>query len=293
MRLPNPHAVRPACAAGSGGDPHAARQGVLRDLGHVPIVACCDGRRAVTSGVRPPAAAEGVRGTVHAPRDPVGQAQLEGVAGPVLGRAGASVHRRTSSRGVSGCQLHQQRVQRRARHRAHRMRPLHGQQRPGRVGVTSVQVGAAQARRDVRGRPAGRRLPGRPAPRRAGAAGPAASWSKSPGTSGCDGSARTATVACTASPTDSPAAARAAATASATAPLPGDRDGAPVACLEGPVGGVEVASTCAGRRRSGRQSRPAAPGAHRTVLGDACGVVDRARGEQRPHQPPCLVRRGW
>ena len=79
--------------------------------------------------------------------------------------------------------------------RAHRLRPLHGQQRPGGVGVAQVQVRAAQAAGDARDdeRPDARH--GRRARRRAGGAGPAGRGRSGRARPGCGASARTVRLA--------------------------------------------------------------------------------------------------
>ena len=145
IRLPNPHAVRPRAPPGPR---RSARCASGRSSGSRARAHCRLHGRAARGHVRRPATGSRRGDAGDGPR-----AARSRRAGAGRGRnrtsprgAGASVHRRTRSRGLSGGQLHEQRVLRRARHCTHRVRPLHGQQRPRRVGVPPMQVGAAQAR---------------------------------------------------------------------------------------------------------------------------------------------------
>ena len=132
------------------GDLHAAGQGVPRDLGHGTIVACAG--RAARGRVRSPAT--GIR-TADAQGGPraAGSHRAAGARRRARTRRprspGASIHRRTRSAAWAAASCTRSGSMRRARHRLHRLRPLDREQRPGRVGVPPVQVGAPQARGDT------------------------------------------------------------------------------------------------------------------------------------------------
>ncbi len=106
MRLPSPHAVRPACAAGSAAIFTLRVSAFLGISGTGPLSPDWAARCAVASGARPEASAEGMRRSGHALRDPVGQSEVERVAGPavaVRGRIGPPAHAAAAAWVAASC----------------------------------------------------------------------------------------------------------------------------------------------------------------------------------------------